>query len=114
MTVDREYVLTMTNHEKRKAVLKAWEDWPVWADVPEIGLVVRKLDLPDGSAFTACWYAGDDFYPGGGDRNANRPVFHLLGAGGKLAHGNQGESVLLEHLQALRKKIVEESRGQRC
>ena len=81
-------VMQLTNNEKRKAVLAAWQEWPLWATVPEIGLTVHRLDLPDGSAFTASWYDGDDFYPGGGTRNLNRPRYHLIGAGDKLASGD--------------------------
>ena len=86
-------MLCLTNNEKRKAVLAAWRDWPVWADVPEIGLTVHRLDLP-----------------GGGTKNANRPCFHLIGHGGKLAHGSQGESVLLEQLQQIRTELVKRIR----
>ena len=99
-------ILELTNNAKRKAVLETWNEWPVWADVPEIGLTVYKIDLPDGNAFTASWYAGDDFYPGGMAGNTNQPRFHLIGTGGKLAHGSQAESVLIEHLQALRKELL--------
>ena len=79
-------VMQLTNNEKRKAVLAAWQEWPLWATVPEIGLTVHRLDLPDGSAFTASWYDGDDFYPGGGTRNLNRPRYHLIGAGDKTIY----------------------------
>lgn len=61
---------------------------------------------PGGGAFTASWYAGDDFFPGGGTKNANRPRFRLIGHGGKLAHGSQKESVLLERLQQIRIELV--------
>lgn len=110
MKLTEQDVLGLTNNEKRKAVLAAWKDWPVWADVPEIGLTVHRLDLPGGGAFTACWYTGDDFFPGGGTRNANRPRFHLIGHDGKLAHGSQGESVFLGVLQDLRADLVAKGR----
>lgn len=100
-------VMQLTNSEKRKAVLAAWQEWPLWATVPEIGLTVHRLDLPDGSAFTASWYDGDDFYPGGGTRNLNRPRYHLIGAGDKLASGSQAESILIDHLQAMRQKLLQ-------
>lgn len=100
-------VIHLTNNEKRKAVLAAWQEWPLWATVPEIGLTVHRLDLPDGSAFTASWYDGDDFYPGGGTRNVNRPRYHLIGAGDKLASGSQAESILIDHLQAMRQKLLQ-------
>lgn len=83
LTMTKGDILELTNNAKRKAVLEAWNEWPVWADVPEIGLTVYKLDLPDGKAFTASWYAGDDFYPGGMAGNTNRPRFHLIGTGGQ-------------------------------
>lgn len=107
MELTEQDILELTNAKKRKAVLDAWETWPVWADIPEIGLTVRKLDLPGGGAFTASWYAGDDFYPCGGKTNVNRPRFHLIGHGGKLSQGSQGESVLIETLQNLRKRLME-------
>ena len=100
-------VMQLTNNEKRKAVLAAWQEWPLWATVPEIGLTVHRLDLPDGSAFTASWYDGDDFYPGGGTRNLNRPRYHLICAGDKLASGSQAESILIDHLQAMRQKLLQ-------
>lgn len=106
MKLTEQDVLCLTNNEKRKAVLEAWREWPVWADMPEIGLTVHRLDLPGGGAFMACWYAGDDFFPGGGTKNANRPRFRLIGHGGKLAHGSQAESVLLEQLQQIRAELV--------
>lgn len=107
MILTEKMVLDLTNQKKRKAVLEAWREWPVWWDCPEIGLTVHKLDLPGGGAFTASWYAGDDFYPGSGKVNVNRPCFRLIGHGGKLAHGSQAESVLIEALQELRKKLME-------
>lgn len=113
MELTEQDVLCLTNSEKRKAVLAAWREWPVWVDVPEIGLTVHRLVLPGGGAFTASWYAGDDFFPGGGTRNANRPCFHLIGHNGKLAHGSQGESVFLEQLQELRTSLVARSREKR-
>ena len=110
MELTEQDLLELTNNAKRKAVLAAWREWPVWWDVPEIGLTVHRLDVPGGGAFTASWYAGDDFFPGGGTRNANRPRFHLIGHGGKLAHGSQGESVLLEQLKEAREKLIRRNR----
>ena len=109
MRLSEADVINLTNDAKRKAVLDAWREWPIWAAVTEIGLTVHKLDLPGGGAFTASWYSGDDFFPGGRAINTNRPRYHLIGHGGKLAHGSQGESVLKEALQELRKDLMEES-----
>ena len=98
-------IINLTNNDKRKAVLAAWKDWPVWASVPEIGLTVHKLDLPGGGAFTASWYEGDKVV---GRWTVNQHVcLHLIGHDGKLAHGNQGETIMIEELQKLRKKLME-------
>lgn len=108
MELTKADVINLTNKAKRQAVLDAWKEWPVWADVPEIGLTVHKLDIPGGGAFTASWYEGDKFMRSGCFILEPRPCFHLIGYDGKLAHGSQGETILIEELQALRKKLMEE------
>ena len=65
-----------------------------------------RLDLPDGSFFTASWYAGDDFFPGGGTHNVNRPRFNLCDKGGKLKAGSKAESLLTDKLKELRKEMI--------
>ena len=71
-----------------------------------------RLDLPDGSFFTASWYEGDDFFPGGSMGNVNRPRFNLCGKGGKLKSGSKAESLLTDKLKELRKELLErESNG---
>ena len=88
----KQDVIALTNESKRKAILADWRSWAVWWDVPEIGLTVRRLNLPDGSFFTASWYEGDDFFPGGGTNNVNRPRFHYGAGPGKLKSGSVAES----------------------
>lgn len=102
----KQDVIALTNESKRKAVLADWRSWAVWWDVPEIGLTVRRLNLPDGSFFTASWYAGDDFFPGGGMGNVNRPRFHYGVGPGKLKSGSVAESVLTDKLKELRKEMM--------
>ena len=106
-------ILALTNESKRKAVLSDWRNWGIWHKAPEIGLSVYRLDLPDGSFFTASWYAGDDFFPGGGTHNVNRPRFNVGVVGGKLKAGSVAESVLTDKLKELRKELLErgENRG---
>lgn len=99
-------VLNLTNDKKRKAVLAGWQSWGIWWEAPEIGLSVHRLDLPDGSFFTASWYAGDDFYPDDGSYNANRPRFNFGGKGDMLKAGAVAESVLTDKLKTLRKKLL--------
>lgn len=105
-------ILALTNESKRKAILADWQNWGIWHKAPEIGLSVYRLDLPDGSFFTASWYAGDDFFPGGGTHNVNRPRFNVGVVGGKLKAGSVAESVLTDKLKELRKELLErESNG---
>lgn len=99
-------ILALTNESKRKAVLADWQNWGIWHKAPEIGLFVYRLDLPDGSFFTASWYEGDDFFPGGGTHNVNRPRFNLCDKGGKLKAGSKAESLLTDKLKELRKEML--------
>ena len=99
-------ILALTNESKRKAVLSDWQNWSIWHKTPEIGLNVYRLDLPDGSFFTASWYEGDDFFPGGGTHNVNRPRFNLCDKGGKLKAGSKAESLLTDKLKELRKELL--------
>ena len=108
LELKKQDILNLTNESKRKAILAGWRSWAVWWDVPEIGLTVRRLNLPDGSFFTASWYEGDDFFPGGsmGMGNVNRPRFNLCDKGGKLKAGSKAESLLTDKLKELRKELL--------
>lgn len=108
----KQDILNLTNESKRKNILAAWRSWGIWHKAPEIGLSVYRLDLPDGSFFTASWYEGDDFFPGGGTNNVNRPRYNLGGKGDKLKAGSKAESLLTDKLKELRKELLErESNG---
>ena len=106
LELTRQDILALTNESKRKAILAGWRSWAVWWDVPEIGLTVRRLNLPDGSFFTASWYEGDDFFPGGGTHNVNRPRYNFGGKGDKLKAGSVAESQLTDKLKELRKELL--------
>ena len=100
-------ILALTNESKRKNILAAWRSWGIWHKAPEIRLSVYRLDLPDGSFFTASWYEGDDFFPGGSMGNVNRPRFNLCNKGGKLKKaGSKAESLLTDKLKELRKELL--------
>ena len=99
-------ILALTNESKRKNILADWQNWGIWHKTPEIGLSVYRLDLPDGSFFTASWYEGDDFFPGGSTHNVNRPRFNLCDKGGKLKAGSKAESLLTDKLKELRKEMI--------
>ena len=106
LELTKQNLLNLTNESKRKAILAGWRSWGIWHKAPEIGLNVYRLDLPDGSFFTASWYEGDDFFPGGGTHNVNRPRFNLCGKGGKLKAGSVAESLLTDKLKELRKEMI--------
>ena len=106
LELTRQDILALTNESKRKAVLADWQNWGIRHKAPEIGLSVYRLDLPDGSFFMASWYEGDDFFPGGGTHNVNRPRFNVGGVGGKLKAGSVAESVLTDKLKELRKELL--------
>ena len=106
LELTRQDVIALTNESKRKAVLSGWQNWGIWHKAPEIGLSVYRLDLPDGSFFTVSWYEGDDFFPGGGTHNVNRPRFNLCDNGGKLKAGSKAESLLTDKLKEMRKELM--------
>ena len=56
LELTKQDILNLTNESKRKNILAAWRSWGIWHKAPEIGLSVYRLDLPDGSFFTASWY----------------------------------------------------------
>ena len=74
-------ILALTNESKRKAILAGWQNW-------------------------GSWYEGDDFFPGGGTHNVNRPRFNLGDKGGKLKSGSKAESLLTDKLKELRKELL--------
>ena len=112
LELTKQNILNLTNESKRKNILAAWRSWSIWHKAPEIGLSVYRLDLPDGSFFTASWYEGDDFFPGGGTHNVNRPRYNFGDKGGKLKAGSKAESLLTDKLKELRKELLErESNG---
>ena len=85
LELTRQDILALTNESKRKAILAGWRSWAVW------------------------W---DDFFPGGGTHNVNRPRFNLCDKGGKLKAGSKAESLLTDKLKELRKELLErESNG---
>nr|DAG44591.1 MAG TPA: hypothetical protein [Caudoviricetes sp.] len=112
----KEELMELTNDKKRGAVLESWESWPVMYDFPEIGLTVRKLELPDGSYFTAAWFAGNDFWVNGpfmvnqdepGAQNLNRPRFEYYNGEKpfRLRHSNTSETELKEILKKMREEM---------
>lgn len=112
----KEELMELTNDKKRGEVLESWESWPVLYDFPEIGLTVRKLELPDGSYFTAAWFAGNDVWTKSGHWsepnapgawNLNRPRFEYY-TGLKpfrLRYTAKNETELKEILKKMREAM---------
>lgn len=75
---------------------------------------MRRLDLPDGSFFTASWYAGDNFYPANGKHNVNRPRFNFGSKNSMLKAGAVAESVLTDKLKELRKELLDKEDHPGC
>lgn len=109
LELTKQDILNLTNESKRKAILIDWKNWGIWHKSLILGLSVYRLDLPDGSFFTASWYEGDDFFPGGGMHNYNHPRFNVGGAGGKLKAGSVAGSVLTNKLKELRKELLSDA-----
>lgn len=109
----KDELMELTNDKKRGEVLASWESWPVLYDFPEIGLTVRKLELPDGSYFTAAWFAGNDYWvlrafpaePGAW--NLNRPRFEYYNGKThfRLRHTAKKETELKEILKKMREAM---------
>ena len=106
LELTKQNILNLTYECKRKNILASWRSWGIWHKAPEIGLSVYRLDLPDGSFFTASWYEGDDLYAGGSTHNVNRPRFNHCDKGGKLKAGSKAESLLTDKLKELRKELL--------
>nr|DAP79802.1 MAG TPA: hypothetical protein [Caudoviricetes sp.] len=112
----KDELMELTNDKKRGAVLESWESWPVLYDFPKIGLTVRKLELPDGSYFTAAWFAGNDVWTKSGKwaepnepgaRNLNRPRFEYYNGEKpfRLRHSTKSETELKEILKKMREAM---------
>jgi len=113
--VTKEDIIALTNIKKRKEFINGWEQWPLLVEVPELDLVVRREDLPDGSAICASFYEGTaDLIRFGDDagKMVNRPRFCLLKPGKKFRPDNTSESYLVEHLMGLRTKLKGEKNSE--
>ena len=52
--------MKLTNTKKREEFLATFERWPIWVDVPELPLTVRRFDLPGGYAVVVAQYGPTD------------------------------------------------------
>lgn len=73
---------------------------------PRSGLACTGSICRTAAFFTASWYEGDDFFPGGGTHNVNRPRYNFGGKGDKLKAGSVAESQLTDKLKELRKELL--------
>lgn len=99
MDLTKEDILSMTNIQKRKDFLDTWSTWTVWVDVPELGMTVRAVTLPDGSRITATRFAQHCTLYEKAD------MCHLY-AGEGYSSRTSCRSELVEHLTQLRKEYA--------
>lgn len=96
MELTKQDILSMTNMEKRKEFLDAWPTWPVWVEVPELGMTVRVVCLPDGSRITATRFAQHCAH-------YEHATLHRIHPGDGYSHMASSTSELAEYLTLLRK-----------
>lgn len=58
-TLTDDEILSMTNKAKREKFLKTWKERPIWGELPELGLSVHRIELPNGKAIVAASYTGE-------------------------------------------------------
>lgn len=118
MELTKQDILSMTNIQKRKDFLGTWATWGVWADVPELGMTVRAVILPDGCRITAtrldqhCTYyehaALCRLHAGEGYSSRSMSTSELVEYLTQLRK-EYATSDLIEHLKRLPRKNIEES-----
>lgn len=104
MKMTKEDILAMTNMQKRKDFLQTWATWPVWADIPKLGMTVRVVELPDGSRITATRFG--QFCGAYGYEHAS---LHRLDHAEGYSSRVSSESELAEFLTQLRKDCASEA-----
>lgn len=99
MELTKQDILAMSNIQKRKDFLDTWATWGVWADVPELGMTVRVVTLPDGSRITATRFAQHCTH-------YEHAALCRLHAGEGYSSRSTSTSELVEQLTQLRKEYA--------
>lgn len=99
MELTKQDILAMTNIQKRKDFLNTWATWSVWVDVPELGMTVRAVTLPDGSRITATRFEQLCTY-------FEHAAFNRIREGEGYSSWSMPVSELAEHLTQLRKEYA--------
>jgi len=87
--------MKLTNTKKREEFLDTFDRWPIWWEVPEVKLTVRRFDLPGGHAVIAAQYANDYF-------GGSRPHWQFIRPGGYFGSNYAcSANVIIGHLLAL-------------
>lgn len=89
--------LALKNDARRELFVKGWEHWPLWVEVPELGMTVRRYMLPDGSCLTASTY--QESKTAWGYVRGVYPRFGVIVAGEAYYPDNEGMTALLEQLK---------------
>lgn len=96
MELTEQDILSMSNMQKRKDFLATWATWPEWVDVPELGMTVFVVDLPDGGRITATRLAQHCTH-------YEHAALHRLRPGEGYSSHVSSTSELAEYLTQLRK-----------
>ena len=99
MELTKQDILAMTNMQKRKDFLESWGTWDVWVDIPELGMTVRAVTLPDGDRIVATRF----------DQHCTHyehATLCRLRAGEGYSHRTTSISELAEYLTQLRKEYA--------
>ena len=102
MKLTKQDILSMSNMQKRKDFLGTWATWPVWVDVPELGMTVRAVDLPDGSRISATRFAQHCE----GKHGYEHATLHRIRPGERYSHTVTSTSELAEVLTVLRREYT--------
>lgn len=113
MKANKDTILQLTNIQKREDFVQNYESWDVWVEQPELGMSVRRIDLPGGSAICATVYQGSEYTiqcgPNKGKKE-NPPRFCLLKPGELFKPSNDSKSFLIEHLKDLKVDLAKKDK----
>jgi len=114
--LSEDEVLALKNRVKRVEYIEnQWPSWPIWVDIPELQMTVRRIILPDGYSICATYMKGTETNCSFGEDKGkvqNAPRLCMLKPDQAYKPEDLSPSWIAEHLKDLRKKLVEEHKQQ--
>lgn len=98
--------VTLNNDKERKEFIKSAKDWPIWFEIPEFDMSVRRKDFINGDSIIALIY--NEYYDYSSDPDKPYEVieYHLITSKrNKFGKNEECESSLLKYLSEHRKDI---------